>query len=256
LFGHTFYTFELYYGVEKSKGENAMKNKSSLITIQTNIVNQLIILALAVSLLFVLTGCSSTNETTSKPADESTDSTTVETAEEAIAQSLELQPIDHQVDKDPTPLTEADKTLSPEGYGAKGALADNELTIVDMLMYAVEDEYLARGEYLAIMDKFGVQKPYSNIINSEETHLSYLEEVYLAYGLEFPADTSEEHIIIPADLLEAAKTGVQAEIDNIEMYELFLTFDLPDNVYDVFSALKNGSDNHLRAFQRQVDRLQ
>ena len=153
------------------------------------------------------------------------------------------------------PLTDTDKSLSLEGYGAKGALADKNLTINDMLMYAVQDEYLAHGEYLAIVDKFGSQKPYTNIISAEETHLAYLKEVYLAYGLDFPADESAGHIVVPANLLEAAETGVQAEIDNIAMYELFLTYDLPENVFEVFSALKSGSDRHLRAFQKQVDRL-
>jgi len=124
-----------------------------------------------------------------------------------------------------------------------------------MLMYAAQDEYLAHGEYLAIVDKFGSQKPYTNIISAEETHLAYLKEVYLAYGLDFPADASADHIVVPANLLEAAKTGVQAEIDNIAMYELFLTHDLPDNVLEVFSALKSGSDSHLLAFQKQVDKL-
>jgi hypothetical protein len=56
-------------------------------------------------------------------------------------------------------------------------------------------------------------------------------------------------------LLEAAEVGVQAEIDNIAMYNLFLTHDLPDNVFEVFSALKSGSDSHLLAFQKQVDKL-
>ena len=124
-----------------------------------------------------------------------------------------------------------------------------------MLMYAVQDEYLARGEYLAIIDKFGSQTPYSNIVKSEGTHLAFLEEVYKSYGIEFPSDTSADHIIIPEDLLEAARTGVQAEIDNIAMYELFLSYDLPENVYEVFNALKKGSDSHLLAFQKQVDRL-
>lgn len=125
----------------------------------------------------------------------------------------------------------------------------------DMLMYAAQDEYLARGEYLAIVNKFGSQKPYSSIISAEETHLAYLKEVYIAYGLDFPADGSAEHIVVPANLLEAAKTGVQAEIENIAMYELFLTYDLPENVFEVFSALKSGSDSHLAAFQKQVDKL-
>jgi hypothetical protein len=201
----------------------------------------LLVIIVTLGTLMLLVGCSSDNETEQLNSTES---------DEVI-----VQPIEHNVDVDPNPLSEADKILTLEGYGALGALSDNDLSVADMLMYAVEDEYLARGEYLAIIDKFGNQKPYDNIVKSEETHLSFLREVYLSYELEFPEDSSEDHIIIPDDLLEAAKTGVQAEIDNIAMYEKFLSYDLPENVIEVFSALKSGSDSHLLAFEKQVDRL-
>lgn len=220
---------------------SAVNHKRHFITI-------LVISILIASIIFMLAGCGATSNTTQE-ADQSVQDTTAQTISNT-------QPVDHNVDIDPAPLTDADKSLSLEGYGAKGALADKDLTINDMLMYAVQDEYLAHGEYVAIINKFGSQKPYTNIISAEETHLAYLKEVYLSYGLDFPADTSKEHIVIPTDLLEAAKTGVQAEIDNIAMYELFLTYDLPENVYEVFSALKSGSESHLAAFQKQVDKLQ
>jgi len=203
--------------------------------------------ALVVVGLLSLAGCGTTQDTTGE---------TAAPIEESDVQAQETTPsVNHNIDMDPAPLSSSDKVLSLAGYGAKGALADPDLTINDMLMYAVQDEYLAHGEYAAIIAKFGSQKPYTNIMKSEETHLAYLKEVYLAYGLDFPADTSASHIVVPADLLEAAETGVQAEIDNIAMYELFLTYDLPENVYEVFSALKSGSDNHLLAFQTQVDKL-
>lgn len=163
--------------------------------------------------------------------------------------------INHNIDMNPAVLNEDEMILSLEGYGSKGALADKNLTIVDMLMYAVQDEYMAHAEYMLIMDTFDAQKPYSNIAKSEETHLDLLKELYIAYGLDFPEDTSSDHVVVPASLLEAAQTGVQAEIDNIAMYELFLTYDLPENVAKVFTALKNASESHLLAFQKQVNKL-
>lgn len=164
-------------------------------------------------------------------------------------------PISHTLSEDPVQMEGEDKELSLEGYGAIGALADEDLSLADMLMYAVQDEYLAHGEYVAIISEFGSQNPYANIVKSEESHLSYLEQIYDSYDMTFPEDTSEEHLIIPKDLLEAAKTGVQAEIDNIAMYEKFLSYDLPEDVKDVFNALKKGSESHLLAFEKQVDRL-
>lgn len=38
------------------------------------------------------------------------------------------------------------------------------------------------------------------------------------------------------------------------MLELFLKQDLPDDVRIVFERLKSASENHLRSFERQVDR--
>lgn len=83
----------------------------------------------------------------------------------------------------PSSLKEDEKILSLEGYGSKGALADTNLTLADMLMYAVQDEYLAHAEYLLIMDIFGTQKPYSNIAKSEETHLALLKRFILPMDL-------------------------------------------------------------------------
>jgi len=201
-------------------------------------------LVLVVCSAFLLTSCNKT--------DQSNQSNQTEVVTSQMAAKI---PTDFNVDFEPEPLKETEKILSQDGYGAKGALSDQDLTINDMLTYAVQDEYLAHGEYMAIMEKFGQQRPYVNIAKSEETHLAYLEEVYLAFNMEFPKDASAEHIVVPNSLLEAAKVGVQTEIDNIAMYELFMKKELPENVYKVFYALKSGSENHLKAFQKQVEKL-
>ncbi len=152
-------------------------------------------------------------------------------------------------------LISEDFELTLEGYGAKGALMDEDMSIGDMLMYAAQDEYLAKAEYAAIIDEYDVTRPYSNIMKAEETHLDYLKEVYVTYNIEFPNDESSAQLVIPTSLLEAAKVGVQAEIDNIAMYELFLSYDLPTDIEDVFNALMKGSLNHLSAFENQVEKL-
>lgn len=214
---------------------------------------------LALSLTFsllILSGCGSSSGTvdaTESPAPEAEEQ--MLQTDDPVQQPEVTQPVKHVIDYDPESLAETDETLSLVGYGAKGALADEDLSIIDMLTYAVQDEYLAHGEYAAIVEKFGDVNPYNNIMSAEETHLAFLQEVYSTYDLEFPEDTSADHIVVPDTLLEAAETGVQAEIDNIAMYELFLSYDLPDNVIEVFTALRDGSESHLLAFQKQVDRL-
>jgi secreted protein with Ig-like and vWFA domain len=92
-----------------------------------------------------------------------------------------------------------------------------------MMHYAVDDEYLAQAEYRLILETYGSIKPYSNIVLSEGNHLSLLGQLFDLYQLPFPADPSVGHVVLPNSLLEAAQIGVEAEINNIEMYRYFMT---------------------------------
>lgn len=144
-------------------------------------------------------------------------------------------------------------------YGNAAAKADNDLTIQDMLLYAAQDEYLARAEYVAIMAKFGTARPFSNIKESEETHLEWLAGAYKTYNIAFPADDSKSFLIIPSTLKEAYETGVKAEIDNIAMYDKFLSTSLIksgkyEDLKTLFTNLRNASENHLSAFQNQLSK--
>ncbi len=146
-------------------------------------------------------------------------------------------------------------------YGASAATAaisgGKAFTIVDMLRWAAEDEYIARGEYEAIMKKFGTMRPYENIMAAEEQHLAWLKTEYKTRGMTFPADGSASHVVVPANLKEAAQAGVDAEIANIKMYETFLArpeLAKPENASakTLFENLKRASENHLRAFRTQL----
>lgn len=137
-------------------------------------------------------------------------------------------------------------------YGARAFSDASLLSVEDMLLYAIQDEYLARAEYEYIITELGEDKPFSNIIKSEETHIAMLKDLYNAYGLEIPEDDAALHLIVPADVREALETGVQAEIDNIAMYEKFLEQDIPDDVRSSFEALRDASKSHLKAFQNNL----
>lgn len=147
------------------------------------------------------------------------------------------------------------ETVSLEGVGAKAALVDMDLTLLDMLTYAVQDEYLALGEYVSIMEVYGVQAPYSNISEAERSHLAMLQTLYQTYSLTFPTDPYPIDSLPPSNLLAAARLGVEAEIDNIAMYERFLSYNLPEDVATVFEILLKGSNQHLKAFEQQTKRL-
>jgi hypothetical protein len=139
-------------------------------------------------------------------------------------------------------------------YGAKGALSDSEVDLEAMLTYAIQDEYLARAEYELIMKKHGEIRPFSNIIRSEEQHIGMLVDLFDDHGYGLPEDTAGDHVVVPESLKKALETGVQAEIDNIAMYESFLERELPADVRDVFEKLKRASENHLRAFRNNLNR--
>lgn len=139
-------------------------------------------------------------------------------------------------------------------WGAKAAASAKNPGIEQMLQYAIEDEYLARAEYEAIMKKFGTQPPFSNIIKAEETHIGWIVDVYKKLKLTIPEDRAKEFVVLPVSLEEAFKTGVQAEIDNIAMYERFIAeavINTSENKYlqDLFVKLRDASKNHLQAFE-------
>lgn len=147
------------------------------------------------------------------------------------------------------------QSFAVTGYGAQGATdQDDSYTLKDMLIYAIQDEYLARTEYEMIINQFGSQKPFSNIIKAEEYHISLLIPLFEKYNINLPEDSSKEHVIIPDDISSALKIGVEAEVANIKMYDLFLKQDLPEDIKEVFEVLKRGSENHLQAFKNGLNR--
>lgn len=139
-------------------------------------------------------------------------------------------------------------------YGAKAALAASSLDLPAMLRYSLEDEYLAHAEYQAIIGTLKAGRPFTNIIRAEETHIADLKDLFYAYGLAVPQDTAAALVAVAKDFKGALEAGVQAELDNIAMYERFLAQNLPSDVRQVFEWLKAGSDNHLAAFRTNLSR--
>lgn len=139
-------------------------------------------------------------------------------------------------------------------YGAGAALMDEDLTLEEMLNYALQDEYLARQRYQLVTDTLGEFVPFTNIVRAERQHIMALIPLFQEYGFTVPADKSEAYAVASETLLEAGKAGEQAEIDNIAMYERFMEEDIPVEVYDVFANLRDASLNHLEAFRRLIMR--
>lgn len=138
-------------------------------------------------------------------------------------------------------------------YGHEG-ISDDNPDLQGMLNYALEDEILAYSTYDEIVKVFDVSRPFTNIMKAEQTHIEMVEELMKNYDIIIPEIDPSDHIMLPVSLVDAYEAGVQAEIDNIALYEKFLEGDLPDDVRMVFEYLIAGSENHLTAFERQVEK--
>ena len=137
------------------------------------------------------------------------------------------------------------------GYGAKGALNTPQPTVQEMLNFAIQDEYLARNQYTTIVDTFGKVRPFSNIVISEERHIAYLQPLFTDRGWDVPSDKSQTLVIKPKTFADALNVGVQAETENIAMYEYFLQQpELPGDLKTTFELLLAASKKHLQAFSK------
>ena len=136
---------------------------------------------------------------------------------------IELKVIEELIDDD---LQESYEYS--EDWGSVSALDTEILSLEAMLMYSIQDEYSAFAEYEYILTNFNITKPFSNIINAEASHIEMLLPLFDTYELQVPYNDAENHLLLVVDLVDTFRTGVIAEILNIDMYNLFLEQDLPD----------------------------
>ncbi|MFP4120129.1 ferritin-like domain-containing protein [Coleofasciculus sp.] len=124
------------------------------------------------------------------------------------------------------------------------------------LVEAIEDEYKARAFYEAVINKFGTVRPFSNIVHAEARHAQRLETLFIKYGVPVPADTFTGTIEAPDSLKTACKISIDGEIENLKMYDRFLSFVQKPDISAAFSQLRDASANrHLPAFERCYRRL-
>ena len=131
---------------------------------------------------------------------------------------------------------------------AQGDLSASE---VEALQMALDDEYKAWSVYEQVIADFGAVRPFTSIQKAEENHIAALVTLFDRYGLEVPANEWADDAPSFETLPEACEAGVQAEIDNTELYgQLFDMVDNPDLVR-VFTSLQRASETmHLPAFER------
>ena len=129
------------------------------------------------------------------------------------------------------------------------------MTLQEVLVEALDDEYKARAMYRKVIDKFGPVRPFVNIVEAEERHISVLLPLFEKYRISPPEDNRGSTLRLPDTLLEACQAGVDAEIENVEMYNRLLAAVQEEDVVRVLTNLQAASrERHLPAFQRCVKR--
>jgi rubrerythrin len=144
---------------------------------------------------------------------------------------------------------EIDWSLKPE----VNVTFEEDYSLGEMLNLAIEDEYHAKNTYVAIVDDFGDVSPFNAIIDAELSHIESLKLVFEDHGFVLPEDPNSIESV-PADLNSALEAAIQAEVNNIAMYEHFLSLSDEEDVIAAFELLKAASESHLESFMMSLQR--
>lgn len=150
--------------------------------------------------------------------------------------------------------------MAAAGPGEAGPAIGGPLpdAVIEAMNEALADERKALATYKAILERFGDVRPFSNIVHAEQRHIDALLPLYARYGVTPPEDrTVLPDEVYTEDMLGLCRIGVEAEIENVRLYDerlLPVVADYPDIAF-VMQRLRDASNNnHLPAFQRCVDR--
>ncbi|NCU30718.1 DUF2202 domain-containing protein [Candidatus Saccharibacteria bacterium] len=174
--------------------------------------------------------------------------------------------------KNVTSISQVDTKEQLEDHGIvplDSSQASNNQTTAEELAYIIEEEKLAYDVYQAMYDRWG-SRIFNNIKNSETTHQNMVLAVMESRGLADPRkdelgkftnqDLQKLYDTLVAQgnqsQVEAYKVGVIIEETDIaDLKKILSNLDTKDgDVKAVLENLLSGSENHLRAFNRQVSR--
>lgn len=119
------------------------------------------------------------------------------------------------------------------------------------LLESINEEYKAHATYQAVIDKFGSTAPFSNIVNSEQSHIDAWKTLLTKYQIAIPEDPFLGKVTAPASLKDACATGVAAEKEDVAMYDRLMKTVTQSDVLTVMQQQRDVSqNNHLPAFER------
>jgi rubrerythrin len=125
----------------------------------------------------------------------------------------------------------------------------------DRLTEALEDEYKARATYQKVIEKFGLVRPFANIVEAEDRHVAALLSLFEQYRIPVPEDHWAARVTVPDTLAEACRKAIEAEKENMAIYDRLLAATPEPDVRRVLENLQAASrDRHLPAFERCISR--
>jgi hypothetical protein len=163
----------------------------------------------------------------------------------------------------------ADAAAGDRSCTAVEATAPASAALAEDLQFMREEEKVARDVYLALAEEWDA-RVFSAIARSEQRHMDAVGRLLDAYGVDDPAAATGPGEFVDPDLqalydelvergresLEAA-LEVGALIEEVDIADLIDALDDTDEamVERVFGRLLSGSENHLRAFVRNLEAI-
>lgn len=122
---------------------------------------------------------------------------------------------------------------------------------VGAIMVALDDEYKAWSIYDEVIAELGAARPFVNIKRAEENHIMALTNLLEQHGIDVPSNEWPGSVPTFDTLGEACAAGVEAEIENADLYDELSEMVDSAEVVRVFTALRQASlTKHLPAFER------
>lgn len=163
--------------------------------------------------------------------------------------------------------TDTEILMKGDGCPTTYELNEEEETI---LLYMREEEKLARDIYKSFYNTYQL-RIFNNIAKSEQTHMNSLNRLLNKYELDDPVGdngigefTNPELQELYNTLLEQGNLSVEAalevggiieEVDILDLTEGLENVDDNLDIIRVYTNLKRGSENHLRAFVKFLSSL-
>lgn len=143
------------------------------------------------------------------------------------------------------------------------SLSDDER---ESIIYMREEEKLARDIYRQMFDKYEL-RPFRNISQAEERHMDLMKDLLTKYSISDPVSSDDEGSFTNSalsdlykklkeqgtlSLVEALKTGALIEETDIIDLDKQLTITENADIKETYTYLRQGSENHLRAYVKNL----